>query len=109
MSETTAKYHVQREKNDYTPKTAAQWGLEILKRSVLEVLYEEHVSGNPLKLTRAEISERSDLQMPGGRNIDNVPLIQGILFHLREDKLVENNAINRWWITEKGISIIEGG
>lgn len=114
MSETTVEYRVERKKlegqviHENARKTSAQWGLEMLKRSVLEVLYEEKTSGDSQKLGRLQISERSDIEKPGGRDIDNVPLIEGILLHLREDETVESNAVNRWWITEKGILLIEG-
>ncbi|MDE0084329.1 MAG: hypothetical protein OXU23_01350 [Candidatus Poribacteria bacterium] len=94
--------------NGNTRNTFASYGLEILKQAVLIVLYEEQTSGDPQNLTRLQISERFGIKKPGGKDIDNVSLIEGILYHLREDRVVESNAVNRWWITEKGISLIEG-
>ncbi|MYD79050.1 MAG: hypothetical protein F4X44_00340 [Gammaproteobacteria bacterium] len=114
MSETTAEYRVQRDKaegadtHENIHSAFASWGLEILKLAVLIVLYQEQASGGLQKLTRLQISERCSIKKPGDRAIDNVPLIEGILFHLLEDGVVESNAVSRWWITEKGISLIEG-
>ena len=93
--------------NENTRNTFASYGLEILKRAVLLVLYEEQTSGERRRLTRLQISERFGIKKPGGKDIDNVSLIEGILLHLREDRVVESNAGNRWRITEKGIALIE--
>lgn len=82
-------------------------GLELLKHSVLCVLYEEHLGENR-RLTRIEISQRLGIKKPDGRDADNIPLIEGILIHLQEDEVVDRNAVNRWRITEDGISHIEG-
>lgn len=92
---------------DNTRNTFASLGLEILKKSVLLVLYEEHKSGERRRLTRQQISQRLDIKKPGGYDINNVSLIEGILIHLQEDRDVESNAVNRWKITEKGVSVIE--
>lgn len=114
MSETTAEYRVQRDNADGADthknihSAFASAGLEILKLAVLIVLYEEQASGRRQKLTRLQISERCSIKKPGDKAIDNVPLIEGLLYHLREDEVVESNAVSRWWITEKGISLIEG-
>ena len=94
--------------NENTRNAFASYGLEILKRSVLLVLYEEHL-GEQQRLTRIEISQRFGIKKPGGRDIDNRPLIEGILRHLAEDEVVDSNAVNRWQITEKGVSLIENG
>ena len=114
MSETAAEYRVQRDTaegsdtHENIHSAFASSGLEILKLAVLIVLYQEHASGGLQKLTRLQISERCCIEKPGDKAIDNVPLIEGILYHLREDEAVESNAVSRWWITEKGISLIEG-
>ena len=92
--------------NENTRSAFASYGLEILKRSVLLVLYEEHL-GERRRLTRIEISQRFGIKKPGGRDIDNRPLIEGILIHLAEEGVVNSNAVNRWQITEKGVSLIE--
>ena len=93
--------------NENTRNAFASYGLEILKRSVLLVLYEEHKYGERRRLTRIEISQRFGIKKPGGRDIDNRPLIEGILIHLAEDGVVDRNAVNRWQITEKGVSLID--
>ena len=64
--------------NENTRYAFASYGLEIFKRSVLLVLYEEHL-GERRRLTRIEISQRFGIKKPGGRDIDNRPLIEGIL------------------------------
>lgn len=93
--------------NENTRNTFASYGLEILKRAVLVVLYEEQTSGERRRLTRLQISERFGIKKPYGADINNVSLIEGILRHLHEDRVVECNAGNRWQITEKGIALIE--
>lgn len=82
-------------------------GLELLKHSVLCVLYEEHLGENR-RLRRIEISQRLGIKKPDGLDADNIPLIEGILIHLQEDEVVDSNAVNRWRITEDGISHIQG-
>ena len=109
MSETTAEYRVRREKNDYTPKTSAQWGLEILKRSVLEVLYQQslEVGDSPLRsVSQKEIRQRLGLQHVGTNN----DLVRGVLEYLKEEEAVEYLFWGRghWAITPDGISLIEG-
>jgi len=114
VSETAAEYRVQRDTaegsdtHENIHSAFASSGLEILKLAVLIVLYQEQASGRLQKLTRLQISERCCIKKPGDNAIDNVPLIEGLLFHLLEDEVVESNAVSRWWITEKGISLIEG-
>ena len=71
------------------------------------MLYEEHKSGDRQRLRRLEISERLDIKKPHGADINNVPLIEGVLIHLEEDGDVESNAVNRWQITPEGVSSIE--
>ena len=63
--------------NDNARNTFASYGLEILKRSVLLVLYEEHKYGERRRLLRREIGERL--------GINNVRLIEGILWELYEE------------------------
>ena len=48
--------------NENTRKEFASYGLEILKRSVLLVLYEEYKCSPRKRLLRAEISERIGIQ-----------------------------------------------
>ena len=85
--------------NDNARNTFASYGLEILKRSVLLVLYEEHKYGERRRLLRKEIGERL--------GIDNVRLIEGILWELYEE-FAECTGNQRWYVTPRGISVIEG-
>ena len=57
--------------NDNTRNEFASFGLEILKKSVLLVLYEEHKYGERRRLMRRQISERLGIQKPQGYNINN--------------------------------------
>ena len=87
--------------NDNTRNEFASYGLEILKRSVLLVLYEEHKKyGQRRRLLRKEIGERL--------SINNVPLIEGVLWDIYDDGYVECTGNNRWYITPRGVSLIEG-
>ena len=92
--------------NDKTRNDFASFGLEILKRCVLLVLYGAHKYGDRRRLLRREIGER----IPGIRKIPdsvNDNLIGSILVHLLEDESVDCAGNNRWEITQKGISVIE--
>ena len=99
--------------NNNTRNAFASYGLEILKRSVLLVLYEQHVSGSPEKrfLSMKEICQWIDLPVPNARHKHS--LIHGILLYLREDRSVvylpEYGSVEKdqWQITEEGVSLIE--
>ena len=95
--------------NENTRKTFASFGLERLKRAVLDVLYDQQTSGETRRLRRRQICQRFGISAPKDRVSDNVPRIQGILYHLREEGHVESNAVNRWRITPEGVSVIEDG
>ena len=104
MSEETAEYQVRTKNeimNDNARNTFAAYGLEILKRAVLLVLYEEHKYGERRRLLRKEIGERLGIE-------NNDRLIEGILWELYEDEYVDNWGNQRWYITPRGISVIEG-
>lgn len=104
--------------NDKTRNEFASYGLEILKRSVLLVLYEQYVSGPSHRrfLTIKEIGEQLDIRplerdtnRPRGKHAYMNGLTQGILAHLLDDKQVEwLGEKGLWQITEDGISVIEG-
>ena len=94
--------------NDNTRNAFAADGLEILKRSVLLVLYQEHKSGERSRLTRMQISQRLEIKKPYGSDVNNVNLIEGVLMHLEDDGDVESSAVNRWQITAESVSRIEG-
>ena len=81
-------------------------GLEILKMSVLLVLYEEGTfstsSGYYRPLAQKKIHQRLGLI---GRNYR---FVQGILEFLEADGYVEHYSNGKWAITEKGRAIIKG-
>lgn len=96
--------------NDNTRNEFASYGLEILKRSVLLVLYEQYVSGPSHRrfLTIKEIGEQFDIR-PIGRYTNMNGLTHGILLHLLDDEDAEwLGKSGRWQITQKGISVIAG-
>ena len=109
MSEETAEYQVKDKSgkiNDNTRNEFASYGLDILKRSVLLVLYSARNYG-PLQLTAIreqlgipKVDENSDAR-------DN-SLVYGILTHLQNDGYVEYLRSPGWRITEEGIQAIEG-
>ena len=86
--------------------TYASYGLEILKRAVLEVLYEEHKDAEELRV-------QSPLQPTNIRERLNLPrrgtLIREVLMHLAADGHAERlGSRGQWKITENGIKVIEG-
>ena len=88
-----------------TRNTFASYGLEILKRTVLEVLYQQQKDAEELRvqssLRPTDIRQRLDL--PGRGN-----LIRGILMHLAADGHAEwLGSSGQWKITENGIKVIE--
>ena len=93
--------------NNNTRNEFASYGLEILKRSVLLVLYEAS-DRRSRGLLRIRISERLGIHDPGGWTTANTGLIGGILGHLEEDGYAENLGNERWRITEAGVRFIGG-
>ena len=104
--------------NENTRNEFASYGLEILKRAVLLVLYEQYVSGPSHKrfLTIKEIGEQLDIRplqrdtnRPRGKYVHMNGLTHGILAHLLDHKQVKwLKEKGRWQITEAGVSVIEG-
>ena len=102
--------------NDNTRNKFASYGLEILKRSVLLVLYEaiEVIPnrGYPLQrkrlLTAGQIREKLDIMLPQSRCASTNSLIHGILDYLRQDGHAYHSVRRGWQITEEGIKVIEG-
>ena len=90
---------------DYSARnTYASHGLEILKRAVLEVSYQQHKDAEELggqsSLRPTDIRERLDLPRRG-------TLIHEILMHIKADGHAEWLGSNgRWDITENGIKVI---
>ena len=92
--------------NDNTRNEFASFGLEILKRSVLLVLYEQQVySPHKPYLRLTDVRERPGLP----RLCEHNSLIHGILMHLADDGHAEWLTYGGLWqITEEGASVIEG-
>lgn len=89
-----------------TRNTYAFYGLEILKRAVLEVLYQQQKDAEELRV-------KSSLQPTGIREQLDLPrrgtLIREILMHLAGDGHAERlGSSGRWNITGNGIKAIEG-
>ena len=117
MSETTAAYQVKAKSgimNNNTRNEFASCGLDILKRSVLLVLYEEiDIAKSPLYtggriLEQGKIREKLGIRKQMVMYSNSSILIQGILADLQTDELVHHYRNNGWQITEKGVSEIEG-
>ena len=90
----------------------AAYGLDILKRSVLLVLYEaaEHPSSWS-RVSMREIIKQLDLpQLKKTTEFVGNPtdLVRGILQHLRSDNLATHPVHDGWEITTEGIEFIEG-
>lgn len=84
-----------------------QNGLEMIKRSALQVLYEAR--DEFIFITQDQVRERLgipkvDYYDPARHNA----LIYGILMHLQEDGHAYHNVSVGWQITEEGVSVIEG-
>ena len=86
----------------------AAYGLDILKRSVLLVLYEaKQTPRGPRKLQPDKIRQLLDLprvSLYGERE----RLVHGVLKHLDDDGLVDHTVDIGWEITTDGIEFIEG-
>jgi len=96
----------------------ANTGLDILKKSVLLVLYEltdvldeksPYLTGQSLgrTLTQGKIRERLGIRRPKIINENVNSLIQGVLLDLRTDGYARDTYGYGWAITEKGVSYIE--
>ena len=113
MSETAAGYRVKNKNGKMSNNTRnafASYGLEILKQSVLLVLYDAHRDGEPY-LGYNDIHEALGIARIREVNRKAVKdyFVHGILLHLWEDGSVEVVGDRaEFQITEKGISVIEG-
>ena len=92
--------------NENTRNAFASYGLEILKRSVLLVLYEERVSQCHYRgfMRLKQVRERLGIQQVIGKG----DLVRSILDHLIDDGYVKYTPTDRWNITPGGVSVIEG-
>ena len=94
--------------NENTRNTFASYGLEILKRSALLVLYEAR--DEKLFIRQDEVRERLGIPKidysydPARHNA----LIFGILMHLRDHGYAYHNPGSGWQITKAGGLVIEG-
>lgn len=90
--------------NNNTRNAFAAYGLEILKRSVLQILYDSEVSPTP-----TDILHQCDIPLVKDNEGSKTTLMRGILAHLRADGHAKYNTKHAGWqITEKGVSVIEG-
>ena len=83
--------------------------VEVLKRAVLQALYENHILGSisdPQSMTFNEIHESIGIErIPNTRDY----FVHGILLRLwQEDGHAERVGRGRWAITQQGIATIEG-
>ena len=91
----------------------ATYGLDILKRSVLLVLYDAAEYQPPWRKTVSmqEIRKRLDLPQLKKSEIsvgNPTDLVRGILQHLQSDDLAAHPVHDGWEITPEGIEFIEG-
>ena len=89
------------------------YGLEILKRSVLLVLYDaaKHQPSWRKAVSMREIIKQLDLpQLKKSKEVVGNPtdLVRGILQHLQSDDLAAHPVHDGWEITPEGIEFIEG-
>ncbi len=94
--------------NKYTRNAFADMGLEMLKRAVLLVLYDE-TSPSEGRIRQDEVRKRLGIKRidysadPARHNA----LIFGILMHLKDDGYAYHNSGYGWQITEEGVALIE--
>ena len=100
MSETPARY-IAGTPNNNIRSTLASHGLEILKRCVLDVLYEAR-NEDPI----SQDTIRKQLSIPK-QLYDKNRLVAGILDLLKKDEYVRDFVGGYWQIKEEGINIIE--
>ena len=97
--------------NENTRNAFASYGLEILKRSVLLVLY-EGTDVYPLQgrvLKPSEISKELDIPSVQNPATRQHHLVCGILDQLANEEHAYRYIHEGWCITEKGVSLIEDG
>lgn len=115
MSEETAAYQVKTQDGIKNLNVFASHGLEILKHSVLLVLYKltdvhtgkpfDYASGRTLK--RSEIGILLGIPYISNPSGSQYALIQGVLDQLKEGDYAHHYSDQGWAITKKGISMIE--
>ena len=93
-----------------TKKLLASTGLEALKHAVLLVLYEDHDYLRAVNKGQKQDSIRKELGIERIDEDDQArhnALIYGILSYLSDDGYVRHIG-QRWKITDKGVTFIEG-
>ena len=91
--------------DDDTQKAFAHFGLERLKKSVLQVLYDAHVFRERGFLGFNDIHEALDInRIPKTKDY----FVHGILLRLWKDGHAERTGYGRWKITPQGIAFIDG-
>ena len=90
--------------NDNTRNTFASYGLEILKRCVLLVLYDARDEGI---IPQREIRERLGITRVNSSAGNWNSLFYGILSYLQVDGYAHHEVGYGWKITEDGVSLIE--
>lgn len=103
--------------NKKTRNEFASYGLEILKKCVLLVLYEETdvVSEEPSRYAQGRILKRREifklLKLPyiyiPSRENNCYTLIQGVLIQLKCQRYAHYYNDQGWAITKEGVSVIE--
>ena len=95
---------LKRRMNENTRNAFASYGLDILKRSVLLVLYDARDEGI---IPQVEIRERLGIPRvdPSAGNWNS--LFFAILSYLQADGHARHEVRSGWQITEKGVSLIE--
>ena len=86
----------------------ASYGLEILKRAVLLVLYEAKHKGERLRPN--EIRHRLGIPQAKTERQGHANLILATLRYLKDEDKVDDHWVGgatAWQITEKGVSVIE--
>lgn len=111
MSETTAGYTTQNVDSigaDRILNDFASYGLEILKHSVLLVLYEAKHKDELLQAQ--EIRRRLGIPQAKDERMGHTSLVFGVLSYLKDEEKVAQfwSGSYTWQITEKGLSVIEG-
>ena len=96
--------------NDNARNTFASYGLEILKRSVLLVLYQQpldYTSEHRRTLHQNAIREQLGIPKP---LYEPNRLVHGILNILADEEYVKKSSWTEghWRITKDGVSVIEG-
>ena len=92
--------------NSDQQKKSAAYGLHLLKRAVLDTLYEECKLGPKEYLSTREIRVNLYLQNPAV----NANLVRGILEYLKAERYVKEARYvqGTWQITRKGVKFVEG-